>query len=136
VLLAEDEALLAMDLASELKGLGCEVAAVAETVEDLQRSVDLLAAAIDLAVLDVNLAGQPSFPVADALLAQGVPVIFATGYGDLPGGRWAGNRQVVLLRKPVTPADLAHAIASLFPQPPEGNGEPDWQPYAKKSKSG
>ena len=41
---------------------------------------------IDAAILDVNLAGRPSFPVADLLTGHGVPVIFATGYGDLPDG--------------------------------------------------
>jgi PAS domain S-box-containing protein len=123
VLVGEDETLLALDLAHELRDLGCEVVGVADTLENLQ-PYTASAAGLDFAVLDVNLAGQASFPIADALLAQGVPVIFATGYGDLPGGRWAGNRQVMLLRKPVASADLAHAIANLFPPQPE-DGEPD-----------
>jgi PAS domain S-box-containing protein len=123
VLLGEDETLLALDLANELRDLGCEVVGVAESVEDLQPYTDAAAARIDLAVLDVNLGGQASFPIADALLAQEIPVIFATGYGDLPRGHWAGNPQVVLLRKPVASADLAHAIASLFPPPREGERE-------------
>jgi FixJ family two-component response regulator len=78
-------------------------------------------------MLDVNLAGQASFPVADALLAQGVPVLFVTGYGDIPGGPWTGHRRVGLLRKPITPADLAQAIANLVgPEraDPEATTEP------------
>jgi CheY-like chemotaxis protein len=116
VLLGEDEALLALDLANELRELGCVVVGVAETVQDLQPYTDGAATRIDLAVLDVNLGGLASYPIADALLAQDIPVIFATGYGDLPPGRWTDHPQVVLLRKPVASADLAHAIASLFPR--------------------
>ena len=126
VLVGEDETLLALDLANELRVLGCEVVGVADRLEDLQPYTASAAARLDVAVLDVNLAGQASFPIADALLAQGVPVIFATGYGDLPGGRWTGNRQVMLLRKPVASADLAHAIATLFPGQPEDD-QPDAQ---------
>ncbi len=39
--------------------------------------------AIDAAVLDVNLAGVRSFPVADVLRTRGIPFLFATGYGDV-----------------------------------------------------
>jgi CheY-like chemotaxis protein len=115
VLLGEDEALLALDLANELQDLGCAVVGVADTVGDLHPYTDSAAARIDLAVLDVNLGGEASLPIADALLAQDIPVIFVTGYSDLPRGHWAGNPRVVLLRKPVASADLAHAIAGLFP---------------------
>ena len=36
----------------------------------------------DLAILDVNLDGEPVLPVADALVARGMPFVFATGYGE------------------------------------------------------
>ena len=38
--------------------------------------------ALDIAVLDVNLSGETSFPIADALRRKGVPFVFATGYGE------------------------------------------------------
>jgi integral membrane sensor domain MASE1/two-component sensor histidine kinase/CheY-like chemotaxis protein len=113
-LVAEDEPLLAMDLARELQALGVVVAATADSIPALQRQIENAADRLDLAVLDVNLSGHASFPSADALLAQGVPVLFVTGYGDLPGGRWTGDRRVGLLRKPVTRAELAQAIATLL----------------------
>ena len=113
-LVAEDEPLLAMDLARELQALGVTVIATADGIPALQRQVEQAAGRLDLAVLDVNLSGHASFPTADALLAQGVPVLFVTGYGDLPGGRWTGDRRVGLLRKPVTRAELAQAIATLL----------------------
>src|SRR5262249_61604513 len=36
----------------------------------------------DVAILDVNLDGEPVSPVADALVARGTPFVFATGYGE------------------------------------------------------
>ena len=114
VLVAEDEPLLAMDLARELQALGLAVVAMADGIPALQRRLEDAGDGLDLAVLDVNLAGQASFPIADALLARGVPVLFVTGYGDLPGGRWTGDRRVGLLRKPVTRGELAQAIATLL----------------------
>ncbi len=63
---------------------------------------------LDLAILDVNLAGTLSFPIADLLTARGVPVIFATGYGA--GGlerRFAGFH---VMSKPFDQASLGRAI--------------------------
>jgi CheY-like chemotaxis protein len=80
VLVAEDEALIAMLVEEMLVGLGCEVVAVAARVADAMRLVN--EAQFDAAVLDVNLHGQTIFPVADALTARGVPIVFATGYGS------------------------------------------------------
>jgi CheY-like chemotaxis protein len=37
----------------------------------------------DLAIIDVNLDGEPIFPVAEAIKARNRPLIFATGYNDL-----------------------------------------------------
>ena len=44
---------------------------------ELARSVE-----VDMAVLDLNLAGEMSYPVAEVLQARGVPMIFAIGYGS------------------------------------------------------
>ncbi len=81
VLVVEDETLVAMLLEDMLSDLGCELAGsisrVAQAVEfarDLQQS-------FDVAILDVNVAGEPITPVAEALADRGAPMIFATGYG-------------------------------------------------------
>ncbi len=58
VLVVEDDYLVAMDIARALERAGAEV----------------------IAILDINLGGEMAFPVADALMARGVPFIFATGY--------------------------------------------------------
>jgi len=78
ILLVEDEALIRMMVTDMLEELGHKVVAEAADVDKaamLARST-----AFDLAILDVNLDGATSFPVADAIVARGIPLIFATGY--------------------------------------------------------
>jgi CheY-like chemotaxis protein len=114
VLLAEDEPLVALELEEVLERLGCTVIGPAATV---QEALHLIGGAgrIDAAVLDVNLAGRPSFPAADMLAGLGVPVIFASGYGDLPAGRVAGGGKHVLLRKPLGQDALEAALRTMLP---------------------
>lgn len=113
VLVAEDEPLLALEMEEVLRGLGCEVLGPAATLEEALR----LAAApgrVDAAVLDINLAGRPSFPAADHLAGRGVPVVFATGYGDLPDRRSTADGRNLLLRKPLGRGELAAALAQVL----------------------
>ena len=78
VLVMEDEMLVAWALEDMLADLGCIVVGPAARVD---KALALLhAEAVDLAMLDVNLNGQRSYPVADALAAKGVPFVFLTGY--------------------------------------------------------
>jgi CheY-like chemotaxis protein len=115
VLVVEDEALLALELETGLRELGCEVVGPARNLAEAQRLAEAeprLAAA----VLDVNLGGgELVFPVADALAARGVPYLLATGYGSAGPleGRDAGA--VAVLRKPYQRAALAAALARALP---------------------
>jgi CheY-like chemotaxis protein len=80
VLLVEDELMIRMLLEDMLGELGYTVAAEAAHLDEAleaTRNADF-----DLAILDVNLDGQPISPVADALVARGTPFVFATGYGE------------------------------------------------------
>ncbi|MFC0410676.1 response regulator [Roseomonas elaeocarpi] len=79
LLVAEDDYLIADEMRELLEESGAEVVGPAPTVRD---AMELLAGAgaIDGAVLDVNLRGEMSYGVADALLARGVPFVFVTGY--------------------------------------------------------
>jgi hypothetical protein len=62
---------------------------------------------IDFAVVDVNLRGVPAFPVADALLARGVPFVFTTGYGtSMIPERY---RYIGTFQKPFNAAAIAKA---------------------------
>ena len=110
VLIVEDEPLLAMDLEGMVTDLGFTVFAVASNVTDALASLDNDMP--ELAILDVNLAGASSRPVAEVLLAREVPVIFATGYArliDMPDGL----ADLPRLSKPVSVEDLATTISNL-----------------------
>lgn len=86
VLVIEDEVLIGMLLEDMLTDLGYVVAGTASRLEEatgLARTANC-----DLAILDVNLNGQESYPVAEILAARGIPFMFATGYGErgMPSG--------------------------------------------------
>lgn len=85
ILVVEDEYIMAADLKDELTDLGAEVLG---PVPSLERAFELLDAHAaqeaepHAAILDVNLGGEMSFPLADALRERGVPFLFATGYDN------------------------------------------------------
>lgn len=110
VLLAEDEALIAADLTAMLARAGCEVLGPGATLAEAQ-SLARSAGRIDAAVLDLNLLGDSSLPLAEALLARGVPVVVVTGYDALPPD-WERRAELAsFLRKPVEPGELHAAMA-------------------------
>src|SRR6202171_5551025 len=78
VLLVEEEMLVAWLIEDMLADLGCAVIGPASSVNQALAMID--AEAVDAAVLDLNLNGQMSYPVADALAARGVPFVISTGY--------------------------------------------------------
>jgi hypothetical protein len=65
----------------------------------------------DFAVLDINLAGRLSFPIADVLRDRGIPFLFASGYGS--NGVSDDYRNAVRIQKPFASRDLAQAIAKI-----------------------
>ena len=110
VLVMEDEMLMAWALEDLLADLGCIVVGPAARVD---KALALLQAeAVDLAMLDVNLSGQRSYAVADALAAKGVPFVFLSGYtrDSLPGCYHARP----MLQKPFRPSELGDALAKLL----------------------
>ncbi len=80
VLIVEDEMLVALMIEEFLLELGCRTVGpcgnVANAVQAAQTET------LDLAVLDVNLAGEKVYPVADVLVARQIPFLFVSGYGD------------------------------------------------------
>jgi two-component sensor histidine kinase/two-component SAPR family response regulator len=108
VLLAEDEALVAMMMSDLLGSFGLTV------LGPYSRVADAVAAAtrhdLDLAVLDINLGGELVYPVAEMLTERGVPFVFVTGYGsDRVDKRFA---LVPVLQKPIQPQELQSAFAA------------------------
>lgn len=113
ILIVEDEVLLAMHLEDLLIEMGHEVVGPAIRVPEaleFARQVDL-----DFAVLDVNVAGSQSFPVADILLGRSIPFVFATGYGV--EGFLERYRDHPTLRKPYEPRELQRAIERALAYP-------------------
>lgn len=110
ILIVEDEPLLAIHLEDLLTDLGHRVIAIATRIDRalvLPRESE-----IDIAILDVNVAGSQSFGTADVLRERGIPFVFATGYGA--EGLVEGYRQEPILQKPYEPDELERAIALAF----------------------
>ena len=80
-LVVEDEMMVLLMIEDMLSDLGCDVVASAATA---QQALELIASqAFDGAILDLNLNGEKSDRVAEALTAHGVPFIFCTGSSAL-----------------------------------------------------
>ncbi len=79
VLVVEDQAPIALQLEDLLAESECEIIGPASRIPQALRLVDN--EEIDVAVLDLNIAGDLVYPVADALEAKGLPYFFATAYG-------------------------------------------------------
>ncbi len=106
VLIVEDEGLVAMMIEDMLAELGCDVvASVAEVPKACEAASEV---EIDLAILDVNLAGELVFPVAKILRNRNIPFLFSTGYGASGLPSEFSNRQV--LHKPYSQIDLQQKI--------------------------
>ena len=106
-LVVEDEMMIAMLVEDMLADLGCSVVGPAHAL-DAALALARTEIGLDAALLDVNLAGQPVFAVADALRAKGVPAIFSTGYGE--AGLREVDRGAPVLQKPFRAGDLARAL--------------------------
>jgi CheY-like chemotaxis protein len=106
ILVVEDEAMIAMLIEDMLIDLGCEVIGPMSNIDKALRAASTNA--LDGALLDVNLRGQPVYPVADALIARGVPVVFVTGYGETGlDQRFAG---MPVVSKPLPPGALEQVL--------------------------
>ncbi len=109
VLIVEDEVLVAMLVEELLERMGFEIAAATSHIDEaleLARTLDF-----DVAMLDINLNGRQSFPVAEVLRSRGIPFLFATGYGEsVPGSAFA---DVPLVQKPFSREALKAALEKL-----------------------
>ncbi|NGM52532.1 PAS domain-containing protein [Caulobacter sp. 602-2] len=103
VLVVEDEALVAMELARVLALAGAQVVGPAGDVEEALELIE--SSLIDRAVLDVNLGGRMVTPVARALAERAIPFVYLTGYQE------PGLDDGPVLHKPAAPEALVSALA-------------------------
>jgi CheY-like chemotaxis protein len=109
VLVVEDEMLVLMMIEDMLADLGCNSVTSAATIDKALALID--AQAFDFVMLDVNLNGRDSQPVAEALSARGVPVVYSTGNTDHgPRDGYSGRP---VLRKPFKYEDLVAILTRL-----------------------
>lgn len=110
VLIVEDQAILAFEMQTLLQQIGCEVVG---PVGNLNQALEAARTErLDGAVLDVNLDGEPVYPVADILHERQIPFLLATGYGieALP----ERFLRCPVLEKPFVFDDLERIAAELW----------------------
>lgn len=107
VFVAEDEFLVSMLLEEMLDDLGCEVVGPYAT---LSAALDgARNETFDVAVIDLNLAGEKADPIIAEVSARDIPHAIASGGYDAA----TGHRPTVLLDKPYSSAQLEHAMTVL-----------------------
>lgn len=112
ILVVEDEALISVMVTDMLSELGILVVGPAATIS----AAIILAEreTIDAAILDVNVRGERIDPVAEILFAREVPVLFATGYGEV---KLASGRSAPVIDKPYTQEKLIRGLAAALGRP-------------------
>jgi CheY-like chemotaxis protein len=113
VLVVEDEALIALTLMDAVREAGCTIVGPASTVA---AAIDLARKDTpDLAILDVDLAGTGSAPVAIALRSLGVPFVYCTGYAET-AVQIEPELRAAMLTKPIDAAALEAALREALNQ--------------------
>lgn len=110
ILLLEDDPLIRLDLETSLEDLGASVLGASDLATAFRH---LNATQPDFAVLDFELNGTTSEPVAELARTKAVPFLFLSGYGEHDGNfdRWRG---ALVLVKPISVVTIAHTIERLL----------------------
>ncbi len=108
ILVVEDEAMISMLLEDMVLDCGGEIVGPAAKFDDALELAHQ--AQFGVAVLDLNLNGTLSYPIAEVIRERGIPVIFATGYGT--DGLLDRFSDCPTLQKPFSQQDFAEAVAA------------------------
>lgn len=113
ILVVEDEFLIADDIAASLEELGYAVVGPTASVGGALALIR--EGSIEAALLDANLDGEGSGPIADELSNRGIPFVVVTGYGEraLENDRLQRAPRVT---KPFATRELADRLSSLLSQ--------------------
>jgi DNA-binding response OmpR family regulator len=122
IVLLEDEYLIALDAQGILADMGADVF-IATTLPEAEKLAEM--ENVDLALLDVNINGQFSFPVAQKFHDRQIPIVFASGY-ELKARAFPGADLGGCIAKPYTPERLRKAVVGALSSNAAGDG-PDGQ---------
>jgi DNA-binding NtrC family response regulator len=115
ILLAEDEALIALEMKHILEDLGCVVVGPLSSVDRILE--DAHRGSLDGALLDVNLRGRQIFNILPRLQRLGLPLIITSGYDDLTLFP-APFRGMPRIAKPFAEAELRRICEKVFANQP------------------
>ena len=107
MLVVEDEMMVSMLLEDMLSDIGCIPVGPARRTEAALRLVG--EGGFDIAILDVNLNGDETYPIADAVAARGIPFVFASGYSA--GLLREKYKAIPLIQKPFRLRELEQTLA-------------------------
>ncbi|MDZ4759657.1 MAG: response regulator [Alphaproteobacteria bacterium] len=110
ILVVEDEMMIAFFIEDCLDALGHTIVGPASRVAN---ALQLVATeSFDLALLDINVAGEEIYPVAHELKSRGIPFVFLSGYGSRGlSGEWVGSP---MLPKPFVAGDLETRLQTVI----------------------
>jgi two-component system, response regulator PdtaR len=114
IVILEDEYLIALDAQGILADQGAEVF-IATDLKEAEKLAEM--DHVDLALLDVNINGQFSFPIAQRFHERQVPIVFASGY-ELKARAFPGADLGACISKPYTPEKLRQAVINALQTPP------------------
>lgn len=115
ILVAEDNYLMAQEVGDFVLGCGYTLAGAAASVEG---GLALIAnSPLDGAVLDIDLAGEPSFPMCEALDAKGVPFVFLSAYSSASTLVPLKFRTAPHIDKPFEPSRLKSVLEAMVHVP-------------------
>jgi CheY-like chemotaxis protein len=114
VLVVEDDPDVCLMIEDFLKNLGCRTVATAASLEEAIVKASL--ETMDIAILDINLAGKLTYPIATILNARKIPFLFATGYGG--AGLPTDLKGVTVLTKPFDAEQLGQALRQTLERSP------------------
>lgn len=110
VLIVEDEAIIAMTIEDMVEQFGCDVVGTASSLGEALDQVR--ETEFDIVLLDLNLHGETSIPVATLLRDAGKPFLFTTGYGSILAHTGFADNPV--LAKPYRAEHLATMMAQML----------------------
>jgi len=114
-LVVEDNMIISLDAEQLMLDSGMQGVFTAASVAEARKVIE--SQPVDVALLDVNLGSETSFPLVGDLNARGIPFVFVTGYGErveLP----EGAEDASAIKKPFATDQLVQAIAEAVARKP------------------